>query len=342
MTELFDIKNIKGKIFFTIIGVVLVLVLFVFGYMMPMRTKTIKLEESLADLDRQRIDSARKVEDLVILKNNLPALLRDQFTIDRLIPNEPNHSRIVEFVHYLAELHALDVEVADFIDEQPLPLAKVADDKKSDAEKKLDNKLIRTLRRFPATIRIGGKFSDVVSFIRDFKWSNRYFEIYSITIPEEETARAMPDTYPISMEGYFYFYAPDEESSGSAAQQKTEFEKLIEAEGLGDKYLTDQTSEAESANSQNGAAGSAPSLEDLAAEQADKPTNENPDENGEGGEEAVESGNIEGSKIQGSDIIAGNYGGFKPGVFAGRESLPFIETWIGKFFNSALSAREVA
>lgn len=338
MTELFDIKNIKGKIFFTILGVVLVLVLFVFGYMMPMRTKIAKLEENLADLDRQRQDASRKVDDLVILKENLPSILRDQFTVNRLVPDEPQHAKIVEFIHYLSELYALDVEVTDFTEPQPLPLAKVADDKKSDEEKKLDAKLIRTLRRFQATIRIGGPFNNVISFIRDFKRSNRYFEIFAITIPEEETARALPDTYPISMDGYFYFYAPDEEAGADSGQEKNEFERLIEAEGLGEKYLSDGSAQPSIAGSQEPEESATPSLEEFAKEQPqagqEGSENENPENSGN---TASSEGTIQGSSVRSSSIVAGNFGvGFKSG------SITFGESWIGRLFESALSEREVA
>lgn len=301
MTDLFDIKNIKGKIFFTILGVVLVLVLFIFGYMMPMRTKIAKAEEDLQNLERQRVDAARKVEDLVVLKDSLPQILRDQYTINQLIPDYPNETKIVEFMHYLAELHSLDIEITDFTEAQPLPLAKLADDKKSDEEKKLDAKLVRTLRRFQATIRIGGKFNDVVSFVRDFKRSNRYFEIFAITIPEEETARALPDTYPISFDGYFYFYGEDEEKGGSEAE-KTEFERLIEAEGLGEKYLEDGSSRDQSDENPNDNGEESVSLDDIAKESGAAGDGSNPEENtASEGDAAENSGNIKGASDSSSE-----------------------------------------
>ncbi|MCD6119470.1 hypothetical protein J7K50_06480 [bacterium] len=308
MADIFDVKTVKGRFFFTVFGVVLVIALFILTYMMPQRNKMIKLEKELSQVENERRLSEMKLKNLGALIGNLPLVLRERRTVENLIPESHEETEIVEFCHYLAALHNVDIESIDVTSPQPLPLASVSDDKKTEQEKELDNKLVRALKKIDTTIRIGGKFSDILGFLDEFKRSNRYFEVYKVGIPEEVTIRELPDSLPMIINGFFYFYSTElseEKAKGDA------FEAMLEAEGISEKYI-----ERRSSSSDGGKTEVSPDLFEELEEMSAQET--------ETGEEAQEpdgdAGEVDGNNEENAGTIDSN-GTTESGKADGGEAL---------------------
>ena len=234
MSNLFDVKTAKGKFFFTVLSVVLAIGIFIGAYIVPQGSKIIKLEKDLASVEEQLRGASIKVKGLEELKKNWGLVEQEHSTLESLIPKSQKETEVVEFIHYLAELNSVDVESIEVAAPKALPLVSISDDKKTSQEKSLDNTLVRSIKRLDVSIRIAGKFNDILGFLDYVKLSNRYFEVNEISIPEEVTAREIADGLPMVIGGYLYYYSQelsDTKKSGNALEQ------TIESEGLGEKYL---------------------------------------------------------------------------------------------------------
>lgn len=262
MTQLFDVKSTKGKFFFTVLFVVVVVGLFIAAYIVPQRNAIKKLEADLKSVEDELRAASQKVKELEVLKEQWPVVKEERKALASLIPDNHKETDLVEFLHYLATYFAIDIEAIDISEPQALQLVNISDDKKTEQEKSLDNKLVRSIKKLDTTLRIGGKFNDILAFLDGIKKSNRYFEVTKVGIVEELTARELPDGLPMLIEGNFYFYSSelsDSKSKGGA------FEQMIESEGLSDKYLDKETGKSTKSGS-----GAAPKQKTSPEEDIDK------------------------------------------------------------------------
>jgi hypothetical protein len=239
MTELINVKTTKGKFFITVLFVVIVVGLFIAAYIVPQRNAIKKLETDLKSVEDELKAASGKIKELEVLKKDWPIVKEERKALASLIPDNHKETDLVEFLHYLATLYSIDIEQIDMNEPAALPLVNISDDKKTEQEKSLDNKLVRSIKRLSTTMRIGGKFNDVLAFLDGIKMSNRYFMISKVGIVEEDTARKLPDGLPMVLDGEFYFYSSE---LSDTKGKKGAFEQMVESEGLGDKYLGDDSS----------------------------------------------------------------------------------------------------
>lgn len=289
MADLFDIKNVKGKFFLTLVVVALVVVLFIFAYLTPQRNKITTLEGELSRLDQERVEVARKAEDLAALKGRLPNIIRDKETLELLIPFEHEETEIVEFLHYIAELQEVTIEQISLSDPEALPLVKKADNQRSVEERQLSEALVGTIRRIDTTIQVSGLFWDVLGFLDQFKRTNRYFEIYTVEIPEEQGTHNESGALTLILHGHFYFYS-SQRAKGTIAGDVTDFERMLRTEGL-EEYIEEEKEEAEPDDAM-------PFVEELELEDSDEPEDAVSEGGGENGDSA---GKIEDDGSAGED-----------------------------------------
>lgn len=234
MSEIFDVKSTKGKFFFTVLFVVIVVGIFIAAYIVPQRNAVKKLEQDLKSVEDELRTASQKVKELEILKKQWPIVKEERKALASLIPDTHKETDLVEFFHYLSSLYAIDIEQIDINEPAALPLVTVSDDKKTEQEKSLDNKLVRSIKRLDTNIRVGGEFNDILAFLDGIKTSNRYFEIKKVGLSDDSTAREVPGSMPMVIEGNFYFYSSE---ISDPKGKKGAFEQMIESEGLEDEYL---------------------------------------------------------------------------------------------------------
>jgi len=234
MSDLLDVKTAKGKFFFTVLFVVLAVGIFIGAYIVPQSNKIKKLETDLTNVEEQLRMASIKVNDLEKMNKNWPLVKQERSTLDSLIPNAQRETEVVEFIHYLGQLTSCDIESVEVASPVELPVMKIADDKKTSQESSLDNKLVRSIRRLDISMRIAGKFNDILGFLDYIKLSNRYVEINEISIPDETSARELPDSMPMVISGCIYFYSKD--LADVTKKEGTELEKMLESQGM-EKYL---------------------------------------------------------------------------------------------------------
>ncbi len=263
MSEIFDVKSTKGRFFFTVLFVVIVVGIFIAAYIVPQRNAIKKLEQDLKSVEDELRAASQKVKELEILKKQWPIVKEERKALASLIPNTHKETDLVEFFHYLSSLYAIDIEQIDINEPAALPLVTVSDDKKSEQEKSLDNKLVRSIKRLDTNIRVGGDFNDILAFLDGIKTSNRYFEIKKVGLTDDSTARELPGTMPMVIEGNFYFYSSE---LSDPRGRKGAFEQMIESEGLEDKYLEQDTADKTSKS----AASTAPKMKTTPEEEIDQ------------------------------------------------------------------------
>ncbi|MEP0814917.1 MAG: hypothetical protein HRF49_09675 [bacterium] len=298
MADIFDLKSTKGKFFFTILIVVLLVGLFIGVYLVPSRGKISKLESSLKDLELERREANRKATELATFRKYADVLKKEKETVESLVPAEDQETKIVEFMHYLAKLHGLHVEALTLAEPAPIPLAKKSKEKKTAEEKKLDETLLRAVRMLDAKMRVTGPFPNILDFLDDIKRSNRFYEVYKVSIPEDMPLIGDVTGLAIVLEGRFYYYAGE---LAPAPPSGTAFEQMVEREGLGEEYLekepeketTAGAGESSSEEQSEPAAGDSggDSAKPAEGETEKKPADDGKDSSGEG---KIDSGETSG------------------------------------------------
>jgi len=270
MTDLLDIKSAKGKFFITVLFVLLVIGLFIAAYIIPKRNSIKKLEADLTLVEDNLRKASQKVKELEVLKKQWPVVKEERKALASLIPENSKETELVEFLHYLAAYYSVDIEQVDVSEPKDIPLITIPDDKKTDQEKALDKKLVMSIKKLDTSIRIGGKFNDILAFLDGIKRSNRYLEVYKVELPEENTTNEIIDGRPMVISGNFYYYSRD---LSEAKSKSGEFEQMIESQGLGDKYL-----EKDSGKSSQPSTGTTPKKKISPEEDIDKWIAESSDE----------------------------------------------------------------